>query len=642
MFPKNTIAPVSVDIEILMLAPIDHGRLITLILHSRPIDEMTGRIQHNALVRVLHKQYNGSNLAVRTMGGETLGSLVVELLSVASIFGMVAFASSRWAIRMEYAFLWVISVITGLLFAASFTMVYGVVVWGLWGCGLGMLGYTALTSKQTLYHPLFWGPLVILLVFSVMFSTMRLIHYDNYSHWALITKIITVRLRLPIEADLLVTHSAYPMGTALFSSLLTITSGMTDSILIRANLMMYLAAITVFMKLRKTDFWTVGLSVTALSLWAFALRIAPSDLLVDTLLAFVFLAAWVVVLYEEDLKVAGITLLPFLFFLTMMKSTGLLMAMVLSVIFVWRWVRHRQRGRVIPLLILAVPLITQFLIRWSASLRYSNALISKHAFTLEWLSDMMALKSSDQVNTILKALIDQWAQESFVVVILISYGILLLGLKWMRSERWSWVRWGIPLFTYVSYQIGILFMYLYSMPIGEALRLAGYFRYRSTIVIILVFMIFFDLINAFAKPPRSSAGLFRGVLAGFIAIVALVQPVNVTRWLLTDYTQGDVIRFERLIEEEPVNADDRIILYVTADHAQYVTLIARYVFLSPTIKSLTPETFEAFTDWSQVDTLIVFDADEKIHEWLTQCTPSSESLLVVHLNGSFNASCLVP
>lgn len=573
-----------------------------------------------------------------------MGSWITELLTIASFFGMVGFASSQFAITMEDALLWVIALMTGVLFAASFTTAYGLVVWVIWGIGLILLGVTAITSVRTFYHPGFWGPLLVLLMLSILLSQSRLIHYDNFSHWALTTKIITVRLRLPIEADQLITHSAYPLGTALFSSFMTMTSGMKDSILIRANVLMYLASLSVFFRLRSRHPGLVLVSGFALSIWAFALRINPSDLLVDMLLAFVFLAAWVLVIYEENLKDSWITLIPILFFLTMMKSTGFLMSVVLVGIFWWRWVKQKQKGSIWPVLILMVPFLTQFFIGLSASLRYTNVITSKHALTIEWLSEMFALKSTEQIETIVSALVDVWMHDTFVVVLMVTYGVILLVLWRKRAfSRSVLLRWSTPLLTYIIYQSGIMLMYLTSMPIGEAIRLAGYYRYRSTGVVIMVFMVLFDLItdvqlNSSAHKSRLSWM----VMATLIAIVYSAQPVNALGWLRKDYTTAATVRFERLVQNQPISASDHILIYVTPEDAQYVTLVARYYFLSPNIHHVTRDTLKTFSDWAKVDVLIVYDPDENISGWLAQCIGLVEPLSVIHLNTAINPSCNHP
>ena len=573
-----------------------------------------------------------------------MGSWVTELLTIASFFGMVGFAAHQFAIKMEDALLWVVAVVTGLLFAASFTPAYGLVVWVIWGVGLGLLGVVAIRSARTFAHPGFWGPLVALLILSVLLSQSRLIHYDNFSHWALTTKIITVRLRLPIEADQLITHSAYPLGTALFSSFMTITSGMKDSMLIRANVVMYLASLAVFFRLRSKHVGLVLVSVTAGSIWAVALRISPSDLLVDMLLAFVFLAAWVMVIHEENVKNSWMTLMPILFFLTMMKSTGFMMAVVLGGIFWWRWVNQKQKGSLRPLWVLIVPLVTQFLIGLSASLRYTDVITSKHAFTVEWLSEMMALKSADQIRTIVMALADAWMSDTFVVALMVTYGVILVVLWRKRAFRWPVVlRWLTPLLTYMIYQSGILLMYLYSMPIGEAVRLAGYFRYRSTGVAIMVFMVLFDLItdvqlNSTSHKSRQSWM----VMAALIAMVYIAQPVNAWGWLRKDYTTAAIVKFERLVQNQPISASDQILIYVTPEDAQYVTLVARYYFLSPTIKYLTRETLETFSDWAMFDVLVVYDPDDYIGRWLSQCLNLDEPRAVIPLNTTIPTACIQP
>lgn len=63
--------------------------------------------------------------------------------------------------------------------------------------------------------------------------------------------------------------------------------------------------------------------------------------------------------------------------------------------------------------------------------------------------------------------------------------ILLLGVSYLLdrqlNKRLSYLLVAITL-MYTSYNIGLLAMYLVSMPTQEALYLAGYERYMSTIV----------------------------------------------------------------------------------------------------------------------------------------------------------------
>ena len=75
-----------------------------------------------------------------------------------------------------------------------------------------------------------------------------LVHYDNFSHWALIVKFLNFTGHLPGATDTIISFSSYPPATALFINQFVSLVGFSDGTMLVAQFILIWAASSVFLQ----------------------------------------------------------------------------------------------------------------------------------------------------------------------------------------------------------------------------------------------------------------------------------------------------------------------------------------------------------------------------------------------------------
>lgn len=428
--------------------------------------------------------------------------LVMGILLIVSMIGYMQFVRKVMSIRWEFIPIFVFSAIAcivyfaglaGQLFTGSIVVLVaglllfrGRVIRALYQNkrGAGSLSFS-------LFQLSFLSGVFIFLI--ILFHT-ELTHYDNFSHWAIVVKDMLSTNAFPTPDSDLIEFKNYPLGTSSFIYYICRFMGHTQPIMLLAQgLLIFSCFYAMFgivsEKKRFLLYAFLGFGLSTLSFFNLTIRI--TNLLVDFLLPIYALAIISAVYqYRHDIIRACIIILPLAGMLTIIKSTGIIFAAIGLMFLVYMWLAHKQRFNwkvgLAVLGTIAGSLLPYFSWSWRMATVFhgvnnkfegaSAALKAGKTAEQKWEILVLFLKSSVDITTrpVLGLVIFQIAA---IAASIVAYVVL--------KKKWNLWKALIALdVVVVLYYAGILALYLFSMPLDEAIRLAGFERYASSIVVL--------------------------------------------------------------------------------------------------------------------------------------------------------------
>lgn len=346
-----------------------------------------------------------------------------------------------------------------------------------------------------------------MLAFFWILAHGSLTHYDNFTHWALVVKEMLITHSFPTADSVLIEFTNYPTGVASWIYFVcTIVGNGENSMVMAQGLLIFAALYAIYGVIEErrrfllTGVLTTGLCL--LSLFNYTVRI--NDLLVDFLLPVLTLAA-ISIIYRYRKEPESLYLFPIMGFLMVVKSTGIIYSSLAMMYLVFVLVKYsiytdfvgRNRWNYSGLVklwvrgILSLTLSILPLVLWNL---HTNRVFSDVANKFE--TDFSAITASSVAKTQEEiSLICQIYWETLTDLTQRStIGILLFqGLAMVACVIARWVlkkKWGLPKvllaadLVLIAYLLAILAMYIYSMPMEEAIYLAAFDRYSSSIVIL--------------------------------------------------------------------------------------------------------------------------------------------------------------
>lgn len=347
------------------------------------------------------------------------------------------------------------------------------------------------------------------LPFLILLLKEHLLHYDNFSHWATVVKVMLSNNAFPTANDTLVGFSNYPLGTSSLLYYVALFLGHNENIFILTQgFLIFSLFYSLFGLIKKPQcFLLVSLLAVGLStLSFFNLTIRINNLLVDFILPLITLACFTIIMrFKENPSKMLILLLPLQSLLLIVKSTGVLYLLIILVAWlieaggssgVWKLKEKAQ-----AFIVLLLSFLTYLSWQIHVKLMFSNV-ENKFSLSSSALGNSAAIKTSADVQTIISNYIKSSLDISsrpflgflFVNICVI---VILILIKSFYHKRW------IKLFRniicldimVVLYYAGILALYVFSMPLDEALQLAGFERYASSIIVLFVGAVVLTVVN---------------------------------------------------------------------------------------------------------------------------------------------------
>lgn len=293
---------------------------------------------------------------------------------------------------------------------------------------------------------------------------------DDLAHWGRAVRSIVTNLRLPVEADEF-THGAYPPGSAMFIAFVSTVTGASDGVWYFAHGLMLLSFLVALLSAGKNVLVQV---VLACFIPLFMNYVDPLEsLYVDTMLgasAFACVALW---LQDEERSPWGIVALALLLCpLVLIKNAGVFLAAMIAL---WAVVGYIRTHRAFSWKLLSLALPFLLLAAWFIYFGQHFEQLQKHQMSLAYYRQVLGEKSGKDIRQFFEIVLPHLfsLRENHALTIIPGYVLVLVAMLRqgkLRAWRHVFILAGV---VALVYEIGIVLMYILSMPTNEIIAQNG-------------------------------------------------------------------------------------------------------------------------------------------------------------------------
>lgn len=378
-------------------------------------------------------------------------------------------------------------------------------------------------------------------IFCLLTLSLKLTHYDNFSHWALIVKYLLLVEELPGAESTMIPFRDYPPGVSLIIYYICRYAGHSQGMMLLAQngvlFACFFALAGIVEEKRRFLLYSL-LGAGCAMLFYLNLTIRINNLLVDFLLPLLALASMAYSCREREKFRLCLGQSLLLGFTGIVKGTGLFFAGVAGVYACWRLVqKEREKGArksaasvsVAPIaavlaavLVMAASLAAPFLL-WQDHVRTDLAgfegkfqIIGDvkgdegEGIREEGMGESVGGEPAGKdlygqiAGDLIQAAIHpaDRAFQAFVFCSVLTAGAFLYARIWLK-RKWKLLRvYFLGVLMLAAYYGGMLYLYLFTMPEEEAVRLAGFSRYACSGMALFAGMLLLCLVkdveNSFA------------------------------------------------------------------------------------------------------------------------------------------------
>lgn len=334
-------------------------------------------------------------------------------------------------------------------------------------------------------------------VFSIILLQSNLVHYDNFSHWGLIVKYLITEASLPTATGI-ISFTSYPIGSSLFVYYVTLIVGYHEGVMLLGQFILIIATLyALFSVIRDSSkaLMASSLFFTIALFNYFNIAIRMNNLLVDFLLPLLALAAISgIYTLRKKFFLSSIHTIVLLSVLAIVKNSGLFFVLIVLIYYVYTSIKHfnKESSKMKYLLGISSTVIFSMVtfILWDIHVKNNfTEEVSKHSVNIGSYKDIFAEKTNEITSEIVQSFlstITDWhslsTQGMILVNILFIGSFLIIRIVFKRKSNLIKMLF-LTNTIILLYYVGILGMFLFSMPIDEALVLAGFERYASSMII---------------------------------------------------------------------------------------------------------------------------------------------------------------
>lgn len=535
----------------------------------------------------------------------------------ASTVGYVAFARAYGKISACASYIFVLSSLSCLTYLAGLANLLLPAAFLLFFGGIAFLIFVIVKRRFSLAYnrsslsTLNLGFAAGLIVLVASLIGTNFVHYDNFSHWAVVVKNMLITNRFPDASSAIINFKDYPLGSSSFLYYFCRVVGNGQGVMLTGQTLLLLACFyAMFGVIRDVRrFLLVALlGLCCSSMAIFNISIRANNLLVDFLLPLLALAGIAIVAAgDKRFSAACFTSLPVLSLLVIVKSTGIFFALlcylyILFVAFQQKKMDRSGAAYVRPAVITVVlSLVTIILWNVHTSIALAGESV-KFSFDPATLASAFAGRTPEQES----AIVSLFLKTAVSLKIPATRGILIFNVLAVLAyliariafrKRWKLLGVLIALdISIVFYYAGVLGLYLVSMPLNEAMELSGFERYASSIVLFFIGALSMcavgDLERSFylqrgtGKDSRVykslfSKNLYQGAAMGVTLIAALIllSEFNGMNSITRAYPESLPARVEALVGDNwsSVDNETRYLIYASDQDGEVSNYYLRYV-----------------------------------------------------------------
>lgn len=521
---------------------------------------------------------------------------------IISCIGFYLYTERKTNMKKEFIPIFLISTITVIMFFAGIFnyMKFAAMSIGITGFSLAVYEiYQIIKNKKEIKPNInLIIYFIILVLFAYLLKGIKLTHYDNFSHWGMIIKDILLNDRLPNFMSDTIMFTSYPPGTACFVYYVCTFVGNSEALMLFAQSILVLSSIyPIFALCQKEN--KSNLIIAILSMIYLLLgNIFINNLLVDTILPIMGLAALIIIeYYKKDCKKGLIYSIPILSMLMIVKNSGIFFVIVDLVIWLIYYVKNngiKEAFKTKYALMIFIPFLLLYIWNGHTALVFSEADTAKHSMSITNYTEVFEEKTTRDIKNIFKMFVKEnlsFSNENIIMLSLLACFMIMYIIydKELRKDIRFWFLTFI--LGYVIYQISLYAMYLYSMPLHEAKKLAGYTRYHRTIVL-FEYGIFaytaLKVLNNYEQKEKIKKTIFT-ITVALVSLVAIALSPNKINMLYKRNINNNSVRYEILDIKNQNNIEEgkKYLVYISNDPnftPDYVYFICEYEFMSPNVK----------------------------------------------------------
>ncbi|WP_338216636.1 ABC transporter permease [Companilactobacillus muriivasis] len=325
-----------------------------------------------------------------------------------------------------------------------------------------------------------------------------LVHYDNFSHWAVMVKFMTFTGHLPGATDKLISFTSYPPATALFITQFVHWTGFSDGTMLVAQfLLIWAAGYSIFAGLRDRSraLTSFALCFTLAISFVFNVAIRLNNLLVDYVLPIIMVAALVgIFAYRKHSLLLCIHTAIFIGALMLVKNSATFYVVMIGVYFFYTLLTNSKGHWYTNLITIPIKLVTSIgigllpFLWWEHHVKVTFP-ISKHQISAQAYSKQLNGENHQELLKIAHKFINQiLSLNSLSTKGIILINVVLIGTwvyaRLLKHQKNNLLGMTIILdIVFIAYYGSLFGMYILSMPYAEAIVLDGFERYMASMVI---------------------------------------------------------------------------------------------------------------------------------------------------------------
>ncbi len=468
--------------------------------------------------------------------------------------------------------------------------------------------------------------LILLLIFTIYLKGKKFSNYDTFSHWGTVVRRMLDMNRYPNFNDAFIMFKEYPLGSSTYIYYFARLVSTSESIQMLAQSYMILAAVLPLYSFAQKN--QLAISVISVSFINYVLlyNTVITKLCVDTLLPLVGISG-ILFTYlhcKDGKKIMYYFAAFYMVLLIQIKNSGIFFTAIIAVqlIIFARKSRECLHGGIS----IALPFISFILWHKHCKYVFYSAATSKHAMTVENFKRVFEAKTKENIMQIC----DSFLKFTFTykeLWITVGIGALIGVLIFlMNKEKFGKVFLKTAAFSlviYVTYQIGMLAMYLFSMPGKEATDLSSIERYTKTILIAILYLnmvpamlLIAQLNGKRAKTIITTGCIFTSFFAGMY-----ISSGSITTVVQDKPDASERNWFENAALTYSVRMYESYCNLIPSDDSGYAYYLGRYLFQSDAITSKVIESEDDLNDITSKYIFVYDQNNEIIQNWILENYP---------------------
>ncbi len=460
--------------------------------------------------------------------------------------------------------------------------------------------------------------LVLFFTLSLTLSHVKILDFDNFSHWLVIARQMFELNNLPDASNILTTYYDYPPGSAyLIYFFAQFTSNFEYMAILAQTIFEILLLLPIFIFARNNFQYIIS---CIMIIFFLVLDISTADLLVDSLLGiFVFNTFMLIYYYKNDLKKLLKLLIPFNLTLLLLKNVAIFFYgiefILLIIIFFKRKIPFKNCLKNIFLFL--IPAF--FFILWKIRNKIvfaSIGFLPAQSVSLTNYKANLEEKSLSDIAQIFKNFtsnlfdIHNLFAILFIIILILSIIFMFKINKNNRKDKLSYFTFIILI--YFGYALLLFVSYLISMTTYEALNLACFDRYFLTGMFLLVGMSVILYFN-----QNNNSKILNIIISTCLIICIFTSPNSAHLIGIRNDKESDRMYVENVIGNYKKGNDKVLVISPKSKESGLIKFCTTYFLGSRDYKLIINTDELEKIKINDYDTIIIYETNKDVNTFMS-------------------------